>query len=105
MALRKSVIHGHGSSLCWLRLDPWKSGLDPVGSVLDPLVQMRQKFQTSARKRISGEYFFNKHFTVFASINNLANAHYFTRRADSYPGPGIVPADARSFYVTVQYKL
>ncbi|OQP42814.1 hypothetical protein A4H97_11680 [Niastella yeongjuensis] len=54
---------------------------------------------------LSGEYYINKHFTVFASINNLANAHYFTRRADSYPGPGIVPADARSFYVTVQFKL
>jgi Fe(3+) dicitrate transport protein len=54
---------------------------------------------------LSGEYHFNKHFTVSASINNLADEHYFTRRADSYPGPGIVPADARSFYVTLQYKL
>lgn len=53
---------------------------------------------------LSGEYYFNKHFTLSASINNLANQHYFTRRADSYPGPGIVPADARSFYATLQYK-
>jgi Fe(3+) dicitrate transport protein len=53
---------------------------------------------------LSGEYYFNRHFTLSASINNLANAHYFTRRADSYPGPGIVPSDARSFYATLQYK-
>jgi len=46
-----------------------------------------------------------RHFMLSANINNLANAHYFTRRADSYPGPGIVPADARSFYVTLQCKL
>ncbi len=54
---------------------------------------------------LSGEYYLNKHFTLSASINNLADARYFTRRADSYPGPGIVPADARSFYVTAQFRL
>jgi Fe(3+) dicitrate transport protein len=51
-----------------------------------------------------GEYRFNRHFSVFGSINNLANAKYFTRRADSYPGPGIVPSDARGFYVTLQAR-
>jgi Fe(3+) dicitrate transport protein len=30
---------------------------------------------------------------------------YFTRRADSYPGPGIIPADGRAAYVTPQVKL
>ena len=54
---------------------------------------------------LSGEYIFNKTWSLSGSINNLANAMYFTRRADSYPGPGIVPADARSFYVTVQFRL
>ena len=34
-------------------------------------------------------------------INNLLNASYFTRRATGYPGPGILPSDARSFYVGV----
>ncbi len=37
-------------------------------------------------------------FKLQAGINNLSNAHYFTRRATSYPGPGIIPADGRSFY-------
>ena len=53
---------------------------------------------------ITTEYRFNKHFSLFASINNLADAKYFTRRADSYPGPGIVPSDARGFYVTMQAR-
>ena len=35
------------------------------------------------------------------SCNNLFDAAYFTRRAESYPGPGIIPADGRSFFVTV----
>ncbi|GAB4129708.1 MAG: TonB-dependent receptor [Raineya sp.] len=38
------------------------------------------------------------------SINNLLNEQYFTRRADAYPGPGIIPADGRGFYGTLQVK-
>lgn len=38
-------------------------------------------------------------------INNLTNSNYFTRRATSYPGPGILPSDGRSFYATVQFNL
>lgn len=46
-----------------------------------------------------------RHFTLYAGINNLANEKYFTRRADGYPGPGIIPADKRNGYVTVQLSL
>jgi Fe(3+) dicitrate transport protein len=38
------------------------------------------------------------------SINNLLNEQYFTRRAEAYPGPGIIPADGRGFYGTLQVK-
>jgi Fe(3+) dicitrate transport protein len=40
-------------------------------------------------------------WTLEAGVNNLLDARYFTRRADGYPGPGIIPAEARSLYVTV----
>lgn len=46
-----------------------------------------------------------KWLTIEASINNVANAAYFTRRATGYPGPGIIPGDGRSFYLTVGVKL
>lgn len=46
-----------------------------------------------------------KWLTVEGSVNNLLNARYFTRRADSYPGPGIIPADGRAFYLTVGARL
>ena len=42
-----------------------------------------------------------KWLTVEGTCNNLLDARYFTRRADSYPGPGIIPADGRGFYLTV----
>ncbi len=40
-----------------------------------------------------------------ASINNILNEKYFTRRAEFYPGPGIIPADGRGFYMTLQMKI
>lgn len=46
-----------------------------------------------------------KWLTIEASVNNLANTMYFTRRATGYPGPGIIPGDGRSFYLTVGVKL
>ncbi|MCC6601386.1 MAG: TonB-dependent receptor [Crocinitomicaceae bacterium] len=36
-----------------------------------------------------------------AGINNLSDNRYFTRRSDGYPGPGIIPSDGRSFYLTI----
>ncbi|MCF8426489.1 MAG: TonB-dependent receptor [Bacteroidia bacterium] len=40
-----------------------------------------------------------------ASINNLSNNMYFTRRATGYPGPGIIPSDGRAFFLTISYKI
>ncbi|QHV94405.1 TonB-dependent receptor domain-containing protein [Spirosoma endbachense] len=44
-------------------------------------------------------------FRIETSLNNLADRAYFTRRATGYPGPGILPSDGRSVYVTLQVKL
>jgi len=38
-----------------------------------------------------------------SGINNLMDSAYFTRRATGYPGPGIIPSDGRSFFITVGY--
>jgi Fe(3+) dicitrate transport protein len=46
-----------------------------------------------------------KWVSLSGNINNLANTMYFTRRADGYPGPGIIPSDGRSFFITLQVKL
>ena len=40
-----------------------------------------------------------------ASCNNFLQEKYFTRRAESYPGPGIIPSDGRGFYLTLQVQL
>ncbi|HEY0651833.1 MAG TPA: TonB-dependent receptor, partial [Chryseosolibacter sp.] len=46
-----------------------------------------------------------KKFRLEMSMNNVANTMYFTRRATGYPGPGILPSDGRSIYVTLQAKI
>lgn len=46
-----------------------------------------------------------KWLTLEASVNNLMNVAYFTRRATGYPGPGIIPGDGRAFYLTAGVKL
>jgi len=45
-----------------------------------------------------------KAWQIEASVNNLFNSMYFTRRAEGYPGPGIIPSDGRSFFLTLQYQ-
>ncbi len=45
-----------------------------------------------------------KLFRAEFSVNNLLNEKYFTRRAEGYPGPGIIPANGRGFYGTLQIK-
>lgn len=46
-----------------------------------------------------------KRFRLEGSLNNFTNRMYFTRRATGYPGPGILPSDGRSLYVTLQFRL
>ena len=44
-----------------------------------------------------------KYFKLEAGITNFTNNSYFTRRATGYPGPGIIPADNRTFYTTLEF--
>jgi len=48
---------------------------------------------------------FLKYYSLSGGINNIANTKYFTRRINMYPGPGILPGDGRSFYVSIGVKI
>ncbi|HXS23155.1 MAG TPA: TonB-dependent receptor [Gemmatimonadales bacterium] len=60
-------------------------GLVPAYAVLD----------LTARARLG------RRFSLGGGVNNLADKHYFTRRTDEYPGPGIIPSPGRSVYLTL----
>ena len=64
------------------------TGLIPSYHVMDLSLSYQRKFW-----RLEG------------SINNLTDNMYFTRRATGYPGPGILPSDGRSFFLTLQIKI
>ncbi|REG82045.1 TonB-dependent receptor [Algoriphagus antarcticus] len=64
------------------------SGLVPAYSVQD----------------LSAGYTLKKKYSLKTGVNNLTDEAYFTRRAGGYPGPGIMPADGRTFYLTFGVK-
>jgi Fe(3+) dicitrate transport protein len=52
---------------------------------------------------LSATYKINN-YAIKCGVTNLADKVYFTRRTDEYPGPGIIPATGRSFYVGLAAK-
>ena len=48
---------------------------------------------------------FAKQYHVSAGINNFTDEKYFNRRITIYPGPGILPADGRTFYISFGIKI
>jgi Fe(3+) dicitrate transport protein len=49
-------------------------------------------------------YMFTKNWSLTCGVNNLSNQNYFTRRAGGYPGPGIIVADGRNFFVSGRFN-
>jgi Fe(3+) dicitrate transport protein len=54
---------------------------------------------------ITAAYKLVKGIKIKAGVNNVFDKTYFTRRAGGYPGPGALPADGRTFFVSVGAKL
>jgi Fe(3+) dicitrate transport protein len=44
---------------------------------------------------------FAKNYVLKGGVNNLTDAKYATRRSGGYPGPGILPGNGRTFYLTI----
>ena len=54
---------------------------------------------------VTAVYKYSAKWNIKAGINNLGNTKYFTRRAGGYPGPGALPADGRTFFISLAAKL
>lgn len=52
----------------------------------------------------STEYKFLENYNIRGGINNVFDENYATRRAGGYPGPGILPGEGRTFYMSVGAK-
>ena len=53
----------------------------------------------------TGNWQFTKQYHLSAGINNFTDEKYFNRRITFYPGPGILPADRRTFYISFGIKM
>ncbi len=53
---------------------------------------------------ISLTYLFAEKYNLKAGVNNLADEKYATRRAGGYPGPGLLPANGRTLYISIGAK-
>jgi Fe(3+) dicitrate transport protein len=52
----------------------------------------------------SSEYKFLKNYNLRAGVNNVFDKSYATRRSSGYPGPGILPGEGRTFYISIGAK-
>lgn len=52
----------------------------------------------------SSEYKFLKNYNLRAGVNNVFDKNYATRRSGGYPGPGILPGEGRTFYISIGAK-
>ena len=50
-------------------------------------------------------YNFLRNYNIRAGVNNLTDEMYSTRRAGGYPGPGLLPANGRTFFIGLGVKL
>ena len=49
-------------------------------------------------------YKFMEYYNIKAGVNNIADENYATRRAGGYPGPGIMPGNGRTIFVSIGAK-
>lgn len=53
---------------------------------------------------LTASYKFSKNINLKAGINNVFDERYFTRRGGGYPGPGALPADGRTVFLSFDAK-
>ncbi len=53
---------------------------------------------------LTASFRITQHYALKAGINNLTNEMYATRRSGGYPGPGLLPANGRTFFVTASIQ-
>lgn len=83
--------------------------INSVGDVFTDAENSETPNATATTGRLSGyevmdlacSYKFKKNYSIKAGVNNLANEKYATRRAGGYPGPGILPANGRTVFITL----
>jgi Fe(3+) dicitrate transport protein len=83
--------------------------LSSIGDVFTDAANTETPNATGTIGKLSGyqimdaslSYKFMEHYNFKAGVNNIADAKYATRRAGGYPGPGIMPGNGRTIFVSI----
>lgn len=83
--------------------------LNSVGDVFTDAANTEIPNATGTIGKLSGyqvmdaslSYKFMERYNINAGVNNIADEKYATRRAGGYPGPGIMPANGRTIFVSI----
>jgi Fe(3+) dicitrate transport protein len=93
-----------GLSLSWQISDIGSAFADASNTVTPNAAATTGLIPAYQVQDISGSYKFKKYAQLKFGVNNLTDERYFTRRSGGYPGPGILPADGRTWYVGLNLK-
>jgi len=104
--IRTGITLGINKFLCTAQVSYVGESFSDANNTLAPSLNGTVGLIPSYRvSDLTFSYTFKKGVTCKSGINNLFNVTYFTRRAGGYPGPGALPADARSFFITMSASL
>lgn len=94
-----------GLSLTWQMSDIGETFADASNTVLANAAATTGLIPAYQVQDISGTYRFKKYASLKFGVNNVTDTKYFTRRSGGYPGPGILPADGRTWYLGLNLRL
>ena len=94
-----------GISFTWQMSDIGEAFADASNTILPNATATTGLIPAYKVQDISATVKFLKHYNLKASVNNLTNNIYFTRRSGGYPGPGILPSDGRILNISLGIKL
>jgi Fe(3+) dicitrate transport protein len=93
-----------GLTLTWQMSDVGETFADASNTVVANAAATTGLIPAYQVQDLSGSYRFKKYATLKFGVNNLTNERYFTRRSGGYPGPGILPADGRTWYLGLNLR-
>jgi Fe(3+) dicitrate transport protein len=94
-----------GLSVTWQMSDIGEAFADATNTIIPNSTATTGLIPAYKVQDLSATVKFLKHYNIKASINNMTNEKYFTRRAGGYPGPGILPSDGRTFNISFGAKI
>ena len=104
--LRSGITGGYKSFLLTMQLSYVSATFSDANNTATPTANGNTGLIPSYTiTDLTATYKFSKGLNIKAGINNLFDERYFTRRAGGYPGPGALPGDGRTFFVSVGAKL